>query len=58
MNKAQASQAGTALALRKAQKQTKAQRSEGARKAANARWRAVREAKRRAAAAAAETAEA
>lgn len=46
MNKKQASEAGSALAYRKAQKQTKAERSASARKAAQARWAKVREARR------------
>jgi hypothetical protein len=50
VNKSLASAAGSALAYRKAQKQTKEERAAGARKAANARWRAVREKKRLAAA--------
>lgn len=43
MNKTDASKAGSALARRKAQRQTKEERAAGARKAANARWRKVRE---------------
>lgn len=42
MNKRKASEAGSALARRKAQRQTKEERAAGARKAANARWQRVR----------------